>query len=103
MRARAEKILQFPDTPPEWALIINDVLIPTEISTENLNVTFEYSFDEEKLKIDFAVEGLGFIPPTTEAFITILDKAFTGVSLPGFSLVLEGGSDEEEYVEIDVP
>jgi len=88
---------------PETALMINDVLIPTDISTENLNFTFEYSFDGEKLKLDFAVEGLGLSPPTTEAFLTILDKAFTGVSLPGFSLVLEGGSDEESFVEIEVP
>ncbi len=98
-----EQILQFPDTPPEWALMINDVLIPTEISTENLNVTFEYSFDGEKLKIDFAVEDLVFRPPTTEAFLTLLDKALTGVSLPDFSLVFEGGFDRERFVEIEVP
>jgi hypothetical protein len=100
--ASLEQILQSPYITPELALMINNILIPTEISTENLNVALEYSFDEEKLKLDFAVEGLGFRPPTTEAFITILDKAFTGASLPGFSLVLEGGSDEKEYVEIVV-
>jgi len=100
--ASLEQILQSPYITPELALMINNILIPTEISTKNLNVALEYSFDEEKLKLDFAVEGVGFRPPTTEAFITILDKAFTGASLPGFSLVLEGGSDEKEYVEIEV-
>jgi len=100
--ASLEQILQSPYITPELALMINNILIPTEISTENLNVALEYSFDGEKLKLDFAVEGLGFRPPTTEAFLTILDKAFTGASLPGFSLVLEGGSDEKEYVEIVV-
>jgi hypothetical protein len=80
--------------------MINDFLLPTDISMENLNVAVEYSFDGEKLKLDFAVEGLGFRPPTIEAFLTILDEALTGASLPGFSLVLEGGSDEEEFVEI---
>jgi len=87
----------------ETVLMINNVLIPTEISTENLNVALEYSFDEEKLKIDFAVEGVGFRPPTTEALLTILDKALTGGYLPDFSLVLEGGSDEKKFVEIEVP
>jgi len=98
-----EQILQSPYTDPETALMINDVLLPTEISMENLNVAFEYSLDGEKLLLDFAVEGLGFRPPTTEAFLTILDKALTGASLPDFSLVLEGGSDEKEFVEIEVP
>jgi hypothetical protein len=98
-----EEYLQDPYIDKESFLMINNVLLPTEISTENLNVSFEYSFDGEKLKLDFAVEDLGLSPPTTEAFLTILDKAFTGVSLPGFSLVLEGGSDEEGFVEIEVP
>ena len=88
---------------PETELIINNVLIPTDISTKNLNIAVEYSFDGEKLKLAFAVEGLGFRPPTTEAFLTILDKALIGGSLPDFSLVLEGGSDEEGFVEIEVP
>jgi len=88
---------------PETELMINDVLIPTDISTENLNVSFEYSFDGENIKLDFAVEGLVFRPPTTEAFLTILDKALAGGSVPGFSLIFEGGSDEEGFVEIEVP
>jgi hypothetical protein len=103
MDINLEQILQSPYTDPETALLINNVLIPTDISMENLNVAVEYSFDGEKLKFDFSVEGLGLRPPTTEAFLTILDKVFTGGSLPGFSLVLEGGSDEEGFVEIVVP
>ena len=83
--------------------MIDNFLLPTDISSENLDMTFEYLFDGENLKLDFAVEGLGFRPPTTEAFIAILDEALTGASVPGFSLVLEGGSDEEEFVEIVVP
>jgi len=98
-----EQLLQLPDIPPEWALMINDVLLPTDISSENLGMTLEYSFDEENIKLNFAIEGLGFIPPTTEAFLTLLDKALAGGSLPGFSLVFEGGSDEERFVEIEVP
>ena len=98
-----EQILQYPDIPPEWVLMIDNVLLPTDISRENLDMAFEYLFDGENIKLDFAVEGLGFRPPTTEAFLTFLDKALTGGSLPGFSLIFEGGSDEEGFVEIEVP
>jgi len=98
-----EQILQFPDTPPESALMIDNFLLPTDISSENLDIAFEYLFDGEKSKIDFAFEGLGLRPPTTEAFLTFLDKALTGGSLPDFSLAFEGGSDEEGFIEIEVP
>jgi len=98
-----EQILQYPYMDSESALVIYGFLLPTDISRENLNMAFEYLFDGEKIKLDFAVEGLGFRPPTTEAFLTILDKALTGGSLPGFSLIFEGGSDEEGFVEIEVP
>ena len=98
-----EQLLQFEDTPPEWALMINDVLVPTNISRKNLGMTLEYLFDGENIKLDFVVDGLVFRPPTTEAFLTFLDKALAGGSLPGFSLIFEGGSDEERLVEIEVP
>lgn len=99
-----EQILQSPSLlTPELTLVIYGFLLPTDISSENLNMAFEYLFDGEKIKLDFAVEGLGFIPPTTEAFLTILDKALTGGYLPGFSLAFEGGSDEDGFVEIEVP
>lgn len=103
MDANLEQILQSNYTDPESALMINNILLPTDLSIENLNIASEFSIDGEKVKLDFAVEGLGFSPPTTEAFLTILDKVFTGGYLPGFSLVLVGGSDEEEFVEIKVP
>jgi len=103
MDANLEQILQDPYIDKESYLMINNILIPTDLSIENLNIASEFSIDGENLKLDFAVEGLGFSPPTTEAFIAILDKALTGASVPGFSLVLEGGSDEEEFVEIEVP
>jgi len=99
-----EQILQSPSLlTPELNLIIYGFLLPTDISSENLGMTFEYLFDGEKIKLDFAVEGLGLIPPTTEAFLTFLDKALTGGYLPSFSLVFEGGSDEDGFVEIEVP
>jgi hypothetical protein len=98
-----EQILQYPYTDPESALMIYGFWLPTDIIMETLYMAFEYSFDGEKIKVNFAVEDLGFRPPTTEAFLTILDMGLTGGSLPGFSLVLEGGSDEKEFVEIEVP
>jgi polyisoprenoid-binding protein YceI len=99
----SEGFLQSPQITPEMTLIINNFLLPTEISIVNLNAVFEYTFDGEKLDLNFLIDGLGFKPPTTGAFLTILNDALTGVSLPGFTLTLEGASDEKEFVEIEVP
>ncbi|MCW4036950.1 MAG: hypothetical protein NWE75_07130 [Candidatus Bathyarchaeota archaeon] len=99
----SEGFLQSPQITPEMTLIINNFLLPTEMSIVNLNVVFEYAFDGEKLDLNFFIDGLGFKPPTTEAFLTILNEALTGVSMPGFTLTLEGASDEKEFVEIEVP
>lgn len=98
-----EGFLKAPQTTQEMALMINNFLLPTELSIVNLNIIFEYLFDGEKYDLSFAIDGLGFKPPTTEAFLTVLNEALTGVSMPGFSLTLEGASDEKEFVEIEVP
>ena len=99
----SEGFLQSPQITPEMTLIINNFLLPTEMSIVNLNVVFEYAFDGEKLGLNFFIDGLEFKPPTTGAFLTILNEALTGVSMPGFTLTLEGASDEKEFVEIEVP
>lgn len=99
----SEGFLQSPQITPEMTLIINNFLLPTDMSIVNLNIVFEYTFDGEKHDFNFAVDDLGFKPPTTEAFLTILNEALTGISMPGFTLTLEGASDEKEFVEIEVP
>ena len=99
----SEGFLQSPQITPEMTLIINNFLLPTEMSIVNLNTVFEYTFDGEKLGLNFFIDGLEFKPPTTGAFLTILNEALTGVSMPGFTLTLEGASDEKEFVEIEVP
>ena len=98
-----EQILQSPQITPEMAPMINNFLLPTEMSIENLNIAFEYTFDGEKHNLKFAVDGLGLRPPTTEALLTVLNEALAEVSMPSFSLALEGASDEKEFVEIEVP
>jgi hypothetical protein len=96
-------ILQSQQTPPEATLLINNLLYPTEISVKDFNANFEYSFEGDALKSSFLIDGIRFKPPTTKAFLTILNQALTGVSLPRFTLTLEGTSDENEFVEIEVP
>lgn len=98
-----EGSLQAPSTTQEMALFINNFLLPTDISIVNLNINSELTFDGEKVGLYFAVEGLGFKPPSVEAFLTILQKTLTGASMPSIFLTLEGGSDEKEFVEIEVP
>jgi hypothetical protein len=98
-----EGFLQSPQTTQEMADSINDFLLPTELSIVNLNIFFEYLFDGEKYDLGFEFDGLGFKPPMIETFLRALDETFSGVSMPGFSLTLEGESDEKEFVEIIVP
>lgn len=98
-----EQFLLSPQITPEMALVINNVLLPTDMSIVNLNIAFEYMFDGEKHDLNFAFDGLGLKPPTTEALLTILQEALTGSPMPGFTLTLEGASDEKEFVEFQVP
>lgn len=98
-----EQFLQSPQITQEMALVINNVLLPTDMSIVNLNIILEYTFDGEKHDLNFAVDGLGLKPPTIEALLTILQETSTRSPMPSFTLTLEGASDEKEFVEIQVP
>ena len=98
-----EERLQDSYVDAETAQLINDFLLPTEISIVNLNTTFEYSLEDEFQAFEFTIEGLGLRPPDAEALLTFLQDASAEVSQPSFTLTLEGASDDREYVEINVP
>lgn len=98
-----EERLRDQDVDVETAQMINDFLLPTEISITNLNMTFEYSLGDEFQAFEFAIEGLGLRPPDLEALLTSLQYASEEVSQSSFTLTLEGASDDGEYVEISVP
>lgn len=98
-----EESLLDSDLDVETAQLINDFLLPTEISVVNLNTTFEYSLEDESQAFEFAVEGLGLRPPDAEALLTFLQYASEEVSQPSFTLTLKGMSVDREYVEIIVP
>ena len=98
-----EERLQDSYVDVETAQLINDFLLPTEISIVNLNTTFEYSLEDEFQAFEFTIEGLGLRPPDAEALLTFLQDASAEVSQPSFTLTLEGASDDREYVEINVP
>lgn len=98
-----EERLRDPDVEVETAQLINDFLLPTEISVVNLNTTFEYSLRDESQAFEFAIEGLGLRPPDAEALLTFLQYASEEVSQPSFTLTLKGMSVDREYVEIIVP
>lgn len=88
---------------PETAEMINEFLLPTELSVLELNATFGYWLLDEAHGFEFAVRGLVMRPPTAEALLKALQKASEEASQPGFTLTLEGGSDDNRYVEIVVP
>lgn len=98
-----EERLQDSELDVETVQLINDFLLPTEISVVNLNTTFEYSLEDESQAFEFAIEGLGLRPPDAEALLTFLQYASEEVSQPSFTLTLKGMSVDREYVEIIVP
>ena len=98
-----EEAVRESEPDPETAEMINDFLLPTELSILNLNTTLEYSYSDEVQHVDFALNRLGMKPPTAEALLNALQGASEEVSEPGFTLTLEGGSDGSRYVEIVVP
>jgi len=98
-----EERLQDTDLDTETAQLINDFLLPTEISIVNLNTTFEYSMENESQTFEFTIEGLGLRPPDTEALLMFLQHASEEVSQPSFTLTLKGMSVDKKYVEISVP
>ncbi len=87
----------------ETAQMINEFLLPTEISIVNLNTVFEYSLGDEFQAFRFTIDGLGLRPPDAEALLTFLQYASAEVSQSSFTLTLEGVSDDGQYVEISVP
>ena len=98
-----EKSLHESEPDPEASEIINNLLLPTELSIVDLNATIEYSLEEEAHAFDFSISGLMLKPPTAKALLTALQKASEEVSQPSFTLTLEGGADGKSYVEIVVP
>jgi hypothetical protein len=98
-----EKSLHESEPDPEAAEIINNLLLPTEISIVDLNATVEYSLEEEAHSFDFSISGLMLKPPTANALLMTLQKASEEVSQPSFTLSLEGGAEGKSYVEIVVP
>lgn len=88
---------------PETAEMIDEFLLPTELSVLELSTTFGYTLLEEAHDFDFAMTGLGMKPPTAKVFLKAVQEASEEVSQPGFTLTLEGGSEGRSYVEIVVP
>jgi hypothetical protein len=98
-----EESLLDPYMDDEVAQLIRNLLIPTEIAIVNTNTTFGYSLEENHHVVKFAMEGLELRPPDTGGFLTLLQYASKEAPQPDLNLILEGGSKDGEYVEINVP
>lgn len=97
-----EESLRESEPDPETTQMINDFLLPTEVSVPSLNMMVEFTQDESVSSIDVSIDGLGLKPPSAEALLRFLEDASEDAE-PGFTLTLEGASDGKEYVEIAVP
>lgn len=82
---------------------LKEFLLPTNVSLGNLHASFEYRSSEASQSFSFTIEGLAFQPPKPEDMLPFLEEASFETPMPSFNLTLEGGSDEEQMVEIQVP
>ena len=98
-----EEMLQEIDFDPEQTWRIVDFFLPTDVGVSNLDVDFEYTNDGETASMDFNLEGLELRSPDPRGIMTILQDASSGGPEEGLTLTLEGGEDEDGYVEIQVP
>jgi hypothetical protein len=98
-----EEMLQEVDFDPEQTWRIVDFFLPTDVGVSNLGVDFEYTNDGETASMDFNLGGLELRPPDPVDLLTILQDASSGGPEEGLTLTLEGGEDEDGYVEIQVP
>ncbi|UCH56855.1 MAG: hypothetical protein JSV18_05790 [Candidatus Bathyarchaeota archaeon] len=98
-----EQLIQLYGMDSEDAEIIDDFLLPTEISVENLEATFEYSVQDGTLTVDLTVSGFGLRPPTAEALLGVLQDGSEVISETTITLTIEGATEDDFYVEISVP
>lgn len=83
--------------------IITEFLLPTEFSVVDLETDFDYRLESDSHELRFSIEGLAMEPPSPQVVLKLLGDASDDVEQPGFTLTIEGASDEDEYVETVVP
>ena len=98
-----EELLEQSDLDPDAVRIIYSLILPTEVSIENLGITYNASLDTESSTIEFGIDRLVLKPPSPEALLSFLEEASEGVIGNKLTLTFEGASLGKEYIEIQVP
>jgi len=98
-----EDFLEGSDLDPDVTRLIYTLILPTEVSIVNLRITFNAILDTEHPAIEFDIDRFVLKPPSPEALLSYLGEASEGVEGDKVTLILEGVSQENQYVEIQVP
>ena len=98
-----ERVLEEGSGDEEEEEIVTEFLLPTEFSVVDLETNFDYRLESDSHELRFSIEGLAMEPPSPQVVLKLLGDASDDVEQPGFTLTIEGASDEDEYVETVVP
>lgn len=98
-----DALLEQSDLDPDAPRIIYGLVQPTELSVVDLGVSFNATLDGETTTMEFEIDSLVLKPPNPEALLSFLGEASEGASNEELTLTLEGASEGNEYVEIQVP
>jgi len=98
-----EDFLEGSDLDPDATRLIYTLILPTEVSIENLVITFNAILDTDQPTMEFDIDRFLLKPPSPEALLSYLGEASEGVDGDEVTLILEGVSSGDQYVEIQVP
>jgi hypothetical protein len=97
-----EEILETEELDADTKEIIENFILPTQFKISKLNSTI-VMIQEDETSIEFYMEGLKIIPPSTPVLLAYLEKASEKIDDVNFTLNLVGASSNGEYVEIIIP
>jgi hypothetical protein len=83
--------------------VINEFLLPTDLSVENMQFELEYAIVADTMTASFNLDGIVLKPPSLEAFTSFLQYVSDERPPEDFVLILEGGSSEDNNVIINSP
>jgi hypothetical protein len=83
--------------------VINEFLLPTELSVANLLLQLDYEIMDDTIIYTFNLEGLMLKPPSLESFMSFLEYVSDHTLPDDFVLILEGGTSGGKNVLINSP
>ena len=77
--------------------------MPIDLDALDTQLEVGYSVEGDEAAYTFSLEGLGLNPPSFETVLVSLEELSRQEPMGDFMLVLEGESDDNEYISFSVP